>query len=281
MANQSGHAAIRNEDAPGGFWPSRAAYVGRPNVARIYDTLLGSQRWPAVDQQAVGELLRLIPDAVTAAYKNREFVLRAVRFLADHAGIRQFIDIGAGLPARAPVHELAQRSAPGARVLYVDNDPAVIAETGLLLADNSAAIAVHGDLRDPEGILRCPALRALIDPDQPVAILMAGVLHYIKDDEDSHRAVSTLKASVSPGSYLVISHATGDDTPPEIMSRVCSLYQGATAPLTPRSRAEVTRFLEDWKVLPPGVANGSAWRPGYAAAETRHTRFYAAMGRKP
>jgi S-adenosyl methyltransferase len=112
----------------------------------------------------------------------------------------------------------------------------LIAAADPLLADNQSAVAIHGDLRGPDGILSDPALRALVDLDQPVGILMAAVLHYIEDDEGPHRAVSTFKASVSPGSYLVLSHATGGDTPPELVSRDRNLYQRTTAPLTPRSR---------------------------------------------
>ena len=275
------HDAIENPGAPTSSQSRRLMDTGTPNVARVYDTLLGSQRWPAVDQDAACELLRLMPDAVMTAHQNREFLRRAVLFLAGPAGIRQFIDIGAGLPSQTPVHVLAQSSAPDARVLYVDNDPAVISETGSLLAANPTAAISLGDLRGPEEILANRVLRGLINLDQPVAMLMTAVLHYIEDDKDPVGAVSTLQAAVSPGSYLVLSHATGDDTPPEIVTQVRSLFRRATAPFIPRSRAEVARFLNGWDVLPPGVVNGPAWRPGLMAVETRHTRFYATVGKKP
>jgi S-adenosyl methyltransferase len=273
--------AIENSSASTSSESRRLVDASRPNVARIYDTLLGSQRWPAVDQEAACELLRLMPDAVMAAYQNREFLRRAVRFLAGPARIRQFVDIGAGLPSQTPVHVLAQSSAPDARVLYVDNDPIVIWETEPLLAATPTVAAILGDLRDPEGILADPALGPLIDLDQPVAILMTAVLQFIEDDEDPFAAVGTLKAAVPPGSYLVLSHATGDGTRPEIVSQVRSLYRSTTAPLIPRPRTEVARFLDGWDVLPPGVVNGPAWRPGSMAVETRHTRFYATVSKRP
>jgi hypothetical protein len=275
------HDAIENPGAPTSGQSRRLMDAGTPNVARIYDTLLGSQRWPAVDQDTACELLRLMPDAVMTAYQNREFLRRAVRSLAGPAGIRQFIDIGAGLPSLTPVHVLAQSSAPDARVLYVDNDPTVISETGSSLAANPTVAAILGDLRDPEEILADPVLRGLINLDQPVAMVMTAVLHYVEDDEDPVGAVGTFQAAVSQGSYLVLSHATGDDTPPEIVSQVCRLFRSATAPFIPRSRAEVARFLDGWDVLPPGVVNGPAWRPGFMAVETRRTRFYATVGKKP
>jgi hypothetical protein len=135
-------------------------------------------------------------------------------------------------------------------------------------------------LRDPEEILADPVLRALINLDQPVAMLVTAVLHHIEDDEGPVGAVGSLQAAVSPGSYLVLSHATGDDTSPEIVTQVRSLFRSATAPFIPRSRAEVARFLDGWDVLPPGVVNGPAWRPGFMAVETRRIRFYATVGKK-
>jgi len=224
------HDAIKNPSAPTSSESRRPVDGDRPNVAKIYDTLLGSQRWPAVDREAACELLRLMPDAVMTAHQNREFLRRATRFLAGPAGIRQFLDIGAGMPSLTPVHALAQSSAPDVRVLYVDNDPTVISETEPLLAAIPTVAAILGDVRDPQAILADPALGALLDLDQPVAILITAVLHYIEDDEDPLDVVGTLKTAVSPGSYLVLSHATGDGTPPEIVSQVRNLFRGATAP---------------------------------------------------
>ncbi|HUY45110.1 MAG TPA: SAM-dependent methyltransferase [Streptosporangiaceae bacterium] len=262
------HGALRNTDA------------STPNVARIYDTLLGGQGNPAIDQEAAGELLRLVPGAVMAAYQNRNFLQRAVQLLASQAGVRQFIDIGMGLPTHGNVHEFARRAAPHARVLYVDYDPAVISRAQAVLAGSRGVAAINRDLRDPDGIIGHPALRALINFDEPVAVLLTAVLHFIKDDEDPHAIVNAYKDAIVPGSYLTLSHFTGDGLSPEATHRVRELYQNATAPVVPRTHAEITRFLDGLEILPPGLVNGSAWRAGYMAAEPRRTIFYAGVARK-
>lgn len=258
----------------------RNAGTSIPNVARIYDTILGGRGNPAADQEAAGELLRLVPDAVMAAYQNRNFLQRAVQLLASQAGIRQFIDIGMGLPTHGNVHELAQRAAPDARVLYMDYDPAVISRAQGLLADNRSVAAINRDLRDPDGIIGHPALHALINFDEPVAVLLTAVLHFIKDDEDPHGIVNVFKDAMAPGSCLILSHVTGDGVPPGVTRRVRDLYQNATAPVAPRTHAEITRFLDGLEILPPGLVNGSAWRTGYMATDPRRTIFYAGVARK-
>lgn len=257
-------------------------FAGRapaPNAARIYDVLLGGSASLAADQTAAGELLRLVPDAVTAAYGNRNFVGRAVQLLAS-AGIRQFIDIGAGLPAQFSVHELAQQIAPDARVLYVDQDPFVVSRMQESLAGSATAALVNHDLGDPYGILGHPTLAALINLDEPVAVMMASVLHFIEDDADPYVAAGVFKAAMAPGSYLAVSHGTADFLSPEAARGVRELYRRAAVPLVPRTRTQVAAFLDGLEVTPPGVVNGSAWRPGFLAAEPRRTLFYAGVGRK-
>jgi S-adenosyl methyltransferase len=164
-----------------------------PNVARIYDCLLGGKNNVAADRQAAEELLRAVPDAAVAARQNRDFVRRAVRFLARDCGIQQFIDIGTGLPTRGNVHEIAARFRPDARVVYVDNDPVVVTHAQALLSGNTAAVAINRDLRYPDEILSHPALQTLIDLSMPTAIMLVAVLHFIKDDDKAYAIAERIK----------------------------------------------------------------------------------------
>jgi S-adenosyl methyltransferase len=231
-----------------------------PNPARMYDYFLGGKDHFPADKAAAEQLLATVPLTRVGARENRAFLQRAVGFLAGEAGIRQFLDIGTGLPTQGNVHEVAQAVAPDARVVYVDNDPIVHAHANALLSgDNTASIL--GDLRDPDGILADPETNRLIDFRQPVAILLVAVLHFIRDREDPAGIVARLKAAMAPGSYLVISHATGDLYPREIGAEATKAYDRATAPLVLRTRAEIERFFDGLELVPPGLVQLSRWRP--------------------
>lgn len=258
----------------------RGVDTAMPNVARIYDVLLGGKDNYPADREAAEQLLRAAPDAAAAATENRAFLRRAVQFLAEDAGIRQFIDIGTGLPTQGNVHEVAQQFISDARVLYVDYDSVVIAHAQALLCDNATTVAINRDLREPDQILSHPALQALIDPDQPVAILLVAILHFITDDENPLGIVERLKEYMAPGSYLVISHVTADDVPPEVTERARRLYENSTAPVITRTQAEVTRFFDGLEVIPPGIVSGSSWRPDWRTTSPGRTIFYAGAGRK-
>ncbi len=182
-----------------------------PNVARIYDYLLDGKDNFAGDRAAARQLLRLVPEVAQVAADNRGFLQRAVKFLAAEAGIRQFIDIGTGLPTRGNVHEIAQRWRPASRVLYVDKDPVVVVHAQALLADNSTAIAISRDLRQPRTILGHPASQALMDFREPIAVLLVAILHFIGDDEKPYDIVEEIMDAMPSGSYLVISHGTADN----------------------------------------------------------------------
>jgi hypothetical protein len=214
----------------------------RPNAGRIYNCLLGGKDNYGEDREAAGRLLAVVPDARAAAWDSRRFAARAVRFLVKDAGIRQFIDIGTGLPVMGNVHEVAHELAPDTRVAYVDNDPVVVCHARALLCTAPGICAIEGDLRDPSGILEDPVLRAQVDLREPVAIVLAGVLHFIPDDDDPYRLVNTLKAAMAPGSHLVISHLTSDSIAPEALEQAQAIYEQAAAPVAPRSRASIARF---------------------------------------
>jgi O-methyltransferase involved in polyketide biosynthesis len=256
--------------------------TSKPNAARLYDYLLGGKDNYAADREAAEELLKAVPDAARAARQNRAFLGRAVQFLARDAGIQQFIDIGTGLPTRANVHEIAQKSVPDARVLYVDNDPVVVVHAQALLADDASTVAINQDLRKPDQILTHPALRALIDLDKPVAILLAAVLHFIPDTEDPYAIAGTLKEPMAPGSYLLVSHVTGDDVSPEAAEQARKIYENTSTPGVMRPHAEIACFFDGLEIIPPGLVNASSWRADNSPLPRRPTRtiFYAGVGRK-
>ncbi|HEV2258183.1 MAG TPA: SAM-dependent methyltransferase [Streptosporangiaceae bacterium] len=253
----------------------------RPDAGRIYNYLLGGKDNYAGERQVARELLTLVPDARAAARANRHFVGRAVRFLAHDAGIAQFIDIGAGLPAPGAVHQIAREQDPLARVAYVDNDPVVVSHARALLCTAPEVCAVEGDLRDPAGIVGHPDLRAVIDLDEPAAIVLGAVLHHVPDGDSPDKLVGMLMAAVAPGSYLVISHATGEDIGAEAAGQVRELYARASAPVVFRSRVEVARFFEGLELVPPGIGSVADWHTGPEPAKSSRTIVVGGVGRKP
>jgi hypothetical protein len=248
-----------------------------PSVAGIHSVLIGSRDRGTADRDAAGELLRATPTAVTAAYQNRRFLETAVQFLTACAGIRQFIDVGCGLPAAGAVHEVVLGIAPGARVAYVDHDPAVISELDASLAGHPSVRAMLGDVRRPGSILGHPALVSLIDMAQPVAIIMTAVLHFVADDADPGGTVATFTQAAAPGSYLVLSHAAGEHVTVEDARRI---YEMVATSFVPRGQAEIAAFFDGLEILPPGIVGGASWRPGYRAADSRGITFHAGLGRK-
>jgi serine/threonine protein kinase/O-methyltransferase involved in polyketide biosynthesis len=256
--------------------------VARPNVARIYDYFLGGKDNFAADRDAAERILALIPEASSGARLNRQFLGRAVRFLA-HAGIRQFIDLGAGLPTRANVHEVAHQVDPAARVVYVDNDPVIRVHAQALLHNIDTATVIEADLRDPDSILDHPDLRAFIDFSEPVAVLMVGVLHFIADTADPCGIVARFRDVMAPGSYLAVSHATAEPRPQE-RSAVAAVYRQASAPLNPRAQSEVWRFFTGFELVDPGVVYAPQWRPEATAGDVPDpatTHMLVGVGHKP
>ena len=252
----------------------------RPNAGRIYNFLLGGKDNYEQDRQAAGQLLALVPDARAAAWANRRFLARAVRFLAEDAGIGQFIDIGAGLPAPGNLHQVARELDPRARVAYVDNDPVAVSHARALLCTAPGVCAFEGDLRDPAGILGHPDLRAVIDLSAPAAIVLSAVLHHIPDEDSPHKLVDMLTAAMAPGSYLVVSHATSEDIGADAAGQVQELYEQATAPAVFRSRAEVGRFFEGLELVRPGIGNVAAWHAGPLPPQPGRTIVLGGVGRK-
>jgi hypothetical protein len=261
--------------------PARQGFdTSIPNVARIYDALLGGKDNYAADRDAAAKLLAAVPDAAAAARDNRAFLGRAVRFLADEAGIRQFLDIGTGLPTRGNVHEIAHAADPAAQVVYIDNDPVVTAHANALLADAPTVTAVNADLRCPRDLLTSPAVRARIDFTKPVAVLLVAVLHFVDDSQDPWAIVECIKEHIAPGSYLVVSHVTDDELSHDARRCARQAYEGASAPGVARTWEGIARFFDGMVMVGPGLVNAAGWRSNRIAHMTHRALFYAGIGRQ-
>jgi O-methyltransferase involved in polyketide biosynthesis len=249
--------------------------VTKPSPARIYDVFLGGKDNYAVDRAAAQVALQAGPDIPQAARENRAFLGRAVRFAIDN-GIRQFIDLGTGLPTRGNVHEAAQSAAPDSRVIYVDNDPIVLAHSRALLPTSHSTAVIQADLREPATVLDHPSTRGLIDFDQPVAVLMLAVLHFTTD-EQAVDAIATFHDAVVPGSHLIISHSTTEGHG-EAGEQATGAWKNATAQIRSRTREEVEALFKGYELLEPGVVWVPQWRSDNADDGTRW--MYAGVGRK-
>ncbi|TDQ53467.1 SAM-dependent methyltransferase [Actinorugispora endophytica] len=229
-----------------------------PAAARVYDALLDGKDNFEVDRRVAEMMMNAVPGLKGMARSTRAWLGRVVTFLAGEAGVSQFLDIGSGLPTNRNVHQVAQETTPGARVVYVDRDPIVLAHGRALLAENQYTAVVHGDLRDPAAILAHPGVRRLVDFDEPVAVLLSGVLHFLLDEDDPHALVGVLRDALPTGSYLAISHMENQTDPrsAEKMSRMAS-----SIPNQLRSRAEVLRFFGGLPLVEPGLVPVTAWRP--------------------
>lgn len=254
-----------------------------PNVARLYDYLLGGKDHFPADREAAEQILRVAPESRAAARANRAFLERAVHELA-RAGVTQFLDLGTGLPTRRNVHELAREVTPGARVVYVDHDPVVLVHARAMLAGEGTAV-VYGDLCKPLDILHNPEVLRTLDFSRPVAVLLLAVMHFVSDADDPGRILATLREAMAPGSRLVISHFTGDARAAAVAKSV-EVFRRTTSPLSPRGREHVAALFEGWDLDEPGLVWLPQWRP--APADTidftdspESSLMLCGMGRKP
>jgi hypothetical protein len=240
-----------------------AVDVTLPNVARVYDYVLGGKDHFAADRAVAERIFSVYPIAPLTTLEGRAFVSRAARYLAGEAGVRQFIDIGPGLPTTENVHQVVHRIAPDARVIYVDNDPVAVAHGQALLTVADKVEMVPGDLLKPEEVLGHPRLRKLIDFDEPVAIFMTNLLQWITDGECPFDAVSQYKRALPTGSYLVLSHCLVPDPVEDRAYRrpVETICQETIAPLTSRTYDEILRFFDGLELLEPGLVPVTDWRP--------------------
>jgi hypothetical protein len=262
-------------------WAPEGIDLATPSVARAYDYALGGAHSFAVDRELFRAIEAAIPEARLMFRANRAFMHRAVRFMIE-AGIRQFLDLGSGIPTVGNVHEIAQRFAPEARVVYVDIEPVAVAHSRLILAGNDRAAAIQEDLRNVDAILQHPDTAALLDFDQPVGLILAAILHAIPDRDDPHGIVTRLRDVLPAGSYVAISHATADSRPAEARAAVQVTKQTKT-PGTLRTRAEVLRFFTGLDLVEPGLVWTPQWRPDRPQDVGDHPErlvTYAGVGRK-
>jgi hypothetical protein len=237
----------------------------KPSVSRVYDFLLGGKDNFAIDRQVAQMVLKIAPDAPEAARANRGFLKRVIRYLTAEEGVRQFLDIGSGLPTQGNVHEIAQRVDPLARVVYVDHDPIVLAHGRALLATNDTTTVIKADIRDPSSILDHPGTRRLIDFTQPVGLLLFSILHHINDDEDPVGLSAQLRDALPSGSFVAISHFHNPgDAHPEAAAHAADaerLFNENLGTGRWRSPEEILAYFGDLEVLDPGLVPTAAWRP--------------------
>lgn len=250
-----------------------------PNVGRIYDAFLGGKDNFACDRQVAQEMRDAIPDVEQIAREMRAFLGRATRFLVEQ-GIRQFIDVGTGLPTKGHVHEVTAAHAPDSRVVYVDNDPVVLAHARALIPDRGHTTIIEGDVYDPAGILRHPDTRRLIDFDQPVAVMLVAILHFVAEFDRARAIAREFMGATAPGSYLTLSHDTRDGPPPAAVERAEKIYNQASAPLVFRTREEIAALFDGLELVEPGLEYVNQWRPtDYSPPDRRWV--LGGVGRKP
>jgi hypothetical protein len=256
----------------------------RPHPARRYDYWLGGKDNFQADRDAAEAIAAVFPSIRTAARENRAFMQRAVGYLAAEAGIRQFLDIGTGLPTANNVHDVAQGVAPESRIVYVDNDPLVLAHARALLTSSpeGATAYIDADVRDPQRILTDSAVRETLDFSRPVALMLVALLHFVEDHEDPYGIVRRLVAALPAGSYLVLSHATFDPLDPETIAAMDNVNKNNKPRFCPRPLSAVSRFFDGLDLLEPGVVSVPDWRPGPGPRPTpAEATGYGAVARIP
>ncbi|MFE3164974.1 SAM-dependent methyltransferase [Streptomyces sp. NPDC059224] len=251
--------------------------TSKPHPARIYDYLLGGKDNYEVDRKAGDQLAAVAPEVWISVRANRGFLRRAVRHVVD-SGVRQILDVGTGLPTSPNVHEVAQEAAADVRVAYVDNDPIVKAHADALLNRAGTTSIVLADLRDPKSVVEHPEVRRIIDFDQPVALFLVAILHFIRDAEEPERIVATLRDALPAGSFLVLSHATDDFAE---RSEAQAVYNNATASMNLRTRARVEQFFDGFELVEPGLVQVPFWRPDTTPPDgSREIGFYGGVAVK-
>ncbi len=266
---------------PAGDGPDVEIDTSVAHPARVYDYWLGGKDNYAADREAAERVLAVTPGLRYRVRANRAFLARAVRFLAGEAGIRQFLDIGTGIPSADNTHQVAQAAAPESRIVYADNDPIVLTHARALLASGpqGATQYVQGDLRDPAPILAAAA--ATLDFSQPVALLLLGVLHLIQDEEHPYQIVAGLMAGLPPGSYLAISHPAADIHPAQAEAQK-RYNERVSTPQTLRTREQVAPFFDGLELVPPGLVYVHTWRPDPGdAIPADATSAHGGVARKP
>jgi hypothetical protein len=241
-------------------WVPPGVDTKRANVARVYDYWLGGSHNFLADQDVARAIVAIEPNSREGVRANRAFLGRAVRFLAA-SGIRQFLDIGSGIPTEGNVHEVAQQASPGAHVVYVDTDQVAVAHSRAILAGNADTAVIEADLREPQKILHNGPVRGLIDFAQPTGLLLSMVLHFISDAEDPWQVVASLRDALAPGSYLVVGHLTNESKPTVAQATEKVYNRSVSTNVHVRSRADIQRFFDGFDLVQPGLVYIPEWRP--------------------
>lgn len=271
---------MSDEGSPGGQIDTSTAHS-----ARIYDYIIGGTDYYPADKEAGDAMSREWPAMPIHMRANRDFMHRAVRYLVEEAGIRQFLDIGTGIPTSPNVHETAQAAAPDSRVVYVDSDPIVLTLSRDLLASDPAGRTayVEADMRDPAAILAAPELRDTLDLSRPVALMVIAIVHFVLDEDDAVGIVRRLLEPLPSGSYLAMSIGTAEFAPDEV-GRVAREYAKRGMPMRLRTMAEAEEFFQGLDLVEPGIAQVHKWRPDGAVTEEirdEDIAMYGAVARKP
>ena len=281
----TGQAFSQQDDANRsdvGDWERLGVDTGKPHSARIYDYWLGGKTNFAPDRAMGDAIGQAIPSIRAMAKENRAFQARAVRHLVRDQGIRQFLDLGTGIPTSPNTHDIAQAIAPDARVVYVDNDPIVLAHARALMVSDEAGRTsyIHADLGNAEELLADPALTSTLDLEQPVGLLLIAVLMLIADEDDPWGKVAALRDALPSGSCIALTHPT-QDFDPESVGQVAAAAREGGMTLVPRTRAEVAAFFDGWELLEPGVSPVMGWLPdGEAPADPEAAYYWAGVARK-
>jgi O-methyltransferase involved in polyketide biosynthesis len=255
----------------------------QPCAARMYDYYLGGAHNFAIDREAAERAIAAMPATIAGARTNRTFLRRAVRFLIG-AGIRQFVDLGSGIPTAGNVHEVAQEIDPSARVAYVDIDTIALMHGETVLAEAPHTRFVQADLRDVDAVLHAVAAGGLIDLSKPVALLMVAVLHFVPDSGEVHAIMARYRDTLAPGSYLAVSHMSLTGQPIEFLEKFRAVYDKTANPVALRSRDEIATLFGDFELVEPGLVTLPLWRPAgftYFAGDPSRFPGYAAVARKP
>jgi hypothetical protein len=245
----------------------------------MYDYFLGGKNHFEADREAAEKVIAAYPETRTVARANRRFLTRAVWYLAEH-GIRQYVDLGSGMPTSPTVHEIARQVRSDTRVVYVDNDPVVASHYRIVCDGDKDLDFIEGDIRVPQQILNDLPLTGIVDLSEPVAFLCAAVLHFVTDDDHPKGIVAALRWRMVPGSYLVISHGVADAASKDVLSEIADVYQGATTPAVPRTAKEIREFLTGLDLVEPGLIDARRWRSDMKEKATK-VRLLAGVGRKP
>jgi len=258
-------------------WVPSDINVGIPSAARVYDYLLGGAHNFDADRMVGEKVLAVQPNGRQIARSNRAFMSRAVRFMVA-SGIRQFLDLGSGIPTVGNVHEIAQHADPDTRVVYVDHDPVAVAHSELILRDNPRAAVVHGDLTAPKALLRNSTVRKFIDFDEPIGLLLVAVFHFVPDEKKPAEIVRKYLDVIPAGSYVAISHLTADGMAEE-MAGVVEAMRNSRDPMFFRPYADVAALFDGLDVVEPGVVSAPSWRTDYGD-DLGQEGVYAGVGRK-